>query len=162
PADHIRVPQEPFQEPVSELGYQRIDHHRMQPIVFKNQRAAAPGMRIAEVDGEYCPALEGASDRVFEGFAYREAKIRILWPGYPPFEKRFRTQDAQRSVLLMMVAAAVERCMKGHANKMLPIKRGCEAWTIGKHGGLGPDDVLITGIEHRGGANFQVELCVPK
>lgn len=115
----------------------------MQPIVFKNQRAAAPGVRIAEVDGEYCPALEGASDRVFEGFAYREAKIRILWPGYPPFEKRFRTQDAQRSVLLMMVAAAVERCMKGHANKMLPIKRGFEAWTIGKHGGLGPDDVLM-------------------
>jgi hypothetical protein len=43
----------------------------------------------------------------------------------------------------MMVAAAVERCMKGHANKMLPIKRGFEAWTIGKHGGLGPDDVLM-------------------
>ncbi|KAF7336739.1 Peroxysomal citrate synthase [Mycena venus] len=162
PADHIRVPQEAYQEPVSELGYQRIDHHRMQPIMFKNRRSATPGMRIAEVDGEHCPALEGVSDRVFEGFAYREAKIRILWPGYPPFEKRFRTQDVQRSMLLMIVAAAVSHSMKAIANKILPVKHGFEAWSIGKHTGLCPDDILITGIEHRGGANFQVEIWVPK
>ncbi|KAJ6513086.1 hypothetical protein C8R45DRAFT_1088167 [Mycena sanguinolenta] len=157
PADHIRVPQEACQEP---LGYQRNDQRRLQPIMFKNKRSATPGMRIGEVDGEYCPILEGASDMVFES-SYREAKVRILWPGYPPFEKRIRTQDTHRSMLLMMVAAAVEQSMKGHAGKMVPPKRGFEAWAIGKNG-LRPDDVLITGLEHRGGANFQVEIYVPK
>ncbi|KAF7374766.1 Peroxysomal citrate synthase [Mycena sanguinolenta] len=161
PADHIRVPQEAYQEPVMEPGYQRLDHHCLQPIVFKNRRSATPGMRISEVDGEYCPTLEGGSDRIFEGFAYREVKIRILWPGYPPFEKRIRTQDNHRSMLLMLVAAAVEQSMKGHAGKMVPPKRGFESWAIGKNG-LRPDDVLITGLEHRGGANFQVEIYVPR
>ncbi|KAJ6531945.1 hypothetical protein B0H19DRAFT_1242100 [Mycena capillaripes] len=166
PSDHVRVPQEAYQEPVSELGYQKIDHHRLQPIMFKNERSPAPGIRLMEIDGEYCPSLEGPNDKVFEGFSYREAKIRILWPGYPPVEKRFRTQDSQRSMLLMMVGATVVSSMKGIASKMLPPKRGFEPWTIGRHQngspGLCPDDVLITGIEHRGGANFQVEIWAPK
>ncbi|KAJ7261818.1 hypothetical protein B0H12DRAFT_1231461 [Mycena haematopus] len=146
PGDHIRVPQEAYQEPVSELGYQRIDHYRLQPIMFKNKRSATPGVRMSEVGGEYCPALEGASDKVFEGFAYSQAKIRVLWPGYPPFEKRFRTQDVQRSTLLVMVVATVSQHINGHASSMLPPKRGFEAWAIGygKHrNGLCSDDVLM-------------------
>lgn len=79
PSDHVRVPQEAYQEPVTELGYQKIDHHRIQPIMFKNRQSSAPGIRLRDVDGESSPGLEGADDRVFDGvFPYREIKIRVL------------------------------------------------------------------------------------
>ncbi|KAJ7678955.1 hypothetical protein DFH06DRAFT_1465181 [Mycena polygramma] len=160
PEDHIRLPQKSHEEPVTDLGFQRIDHHRMQPIMFKHKRSSAPGIRLADINGECCPGLEGGSDRMVEmSGMYREAKIRILWPGYPPFEKRVRTQDLTRGTLLVSVAAAVVSYMKGY-RKDTP-KRGFEAWTIGRDR-ICPDDLLITGLEHRGGANFQVEIWVPK
>ncbi|KAJ7475983.1 hypothetical protein FB451DRAFT_1397355 [Mycena latifolia] len=158
PADHVRVPQEVFQEPVSELGYQRVDHHR---------RARAPlGIRLADVDGEVCPALEGPADRVFgDGCPYREIRLRVLWPGYPPFEKRVKPQDGRRSLLLFLVANTVSSSMAAIMSRLTPPKRGFEAWTLGRRpggDGLRLEDVLITGIEHRGGANWQVEIYVPK
>ncbi|KAJ7104013.1 hypothetical protein B0H15DRAFT_808092 [Mycena belliarum] len=162
PADHLRVPQEAYEEPVTELGYQYIDHHRLRPVVFKRAGAAAPGIHLADVDGEVCPALEGAADRMFAsgGFPYREFKIRVLWPGYPPFERRCKTQDGRRSLLLVMAAGAVIQSMDAVAGKLAP-KRGFEAWTLGRQG-IRTEDLLITGIEHRGGANWQVEIYVPK
>ncbi|KAK7033251.1 Peroxysomal citrate synthase [Favolaschia claudopus] len=165
PYDHVRLPQEPYQEPpVPESGYQR-DNTRLHPIMFKSRNSATPGVRIADIQGEYCPTLEGATDIVFGNFSYRQANVKILWPGYPPVEKRIRTHELmQRGALLMLVATAVVQCIKSHAGKMLPPKRGLEAWTIGRHGhgGLSSEDVLITGLEHRGGANFQVEIWVPQ
>ncbi|KAJ7650081.1 hypothetical protein FB45DRAFT_1076110 [Roridomyces roridus] len=166
PADHIRLPQEPYVEPIPESGYQRIDHHRLQPIMFKSKRSAMPGIRLREVDGESCPSLEGADDRVFEGAGYREIKIRILWPGYMPFEKRFKPADSRRSMVLFMTASIVTQYMTAINNKCIAAKRGYEEWSVGRRPngaeGLRPEDVLITGIEHRGGANFQVEIWIPK
>ncbi|KAJ7455319.1 hypothetical protein B0H11DRAFT_2067640 [Mycena galericulata] len=122
PADHVRVPQDAYQAPVSELGFQKIDHHRIRPIMFKNRHSPTPGIRLRDIDGEYCAGLEGAEDRVFEGvFHYREAKIRILWPGYPPFEKRIRTQDGRRGLLLMLVGTAVTLSMSGIAVRSPPL-----------------------------------------
>ncbi|KAJ7170821.1 hypothetical protein C8R43DRAFT_1120555 [Mycena crocata] len=167
PSDHVRVPQDAYEEPVTELGYQKIDHHRIQPIMFKRKQSSTPGIRLIDIDGESFPGLEGAMDKVFEGhLVFREVKLRVLWPGYPPFEKRFRTQEGTRSLLLMMVASAVSHSMEGIVTKVLPLTRGFEAWTVGPRpngrNGLWMEDILITGIEHRGGANFQVELWVPK
>lgn len=79
PSDYIRVPQETYAEPVSELGYQKIDHHRLQPIAFQIRGSSTPGVSLRDVHKDTCPGLEAPDDRVFEGvFAYREAKIRVL------------------------------------------------------------------------------------
>ncbi|KAJ6576668.1 hypothetical protein DFH09DRAFT_1452318 [Mycena vulgaris] len=148
PADHIRVPQEAYEEPVTELGYQRVDHHRLQPIAFSQRHATVPGVRLADIDGETCPGLAGPGDRVFEGvFPYREVKIRVLWPGYPSFQKRFKTQDGRRSLLLMMVATAVTCSMDAITSQLVPVKRGYEPWVLGRRPngthGLRPEDILM-------------------
>ncbi|KAJ7773451.1 hypothetical protein B0H16DRAFT_1766746 [Mycena metata] len=165
PSDYMRLPQEAYEEPVTELGYQRIDHHRLQPIVFKNPRSATPGIRLGDYNCDSLPPLERPDDRIFDGvFHFREAKIRVLWPGYPPLEKRFKTPDARRSTLFVMVVNAIGQMMHTAVNKKLSPKRGFEAWSIARRPngapGLCPEDVLVTGIEHRGGANFQVELWI--
>ncbi|KAJ7227391.1 hypothetical protein GGX14DRAFT_629755 [Mycena pura] len=160
PPDYVRVPQEAYQEPVTQLGYKYIGHYRSQPIPFK-YAGSTSGIRLKDIDGEFCRGLEGSCDRVFESFPYREIKIKVLWPGYPPCEKRFKTQDGLRGKLLLVAATAVTHTMQAITRRFVPVKRGFEAWSIGR-GGWTLDDIIITGVEHRGGANFQVEVWVPK
>ncbi|KAJ7285140.1 hypothetical protein C8J57DRAFT_1671413 [Mycena rebaudengoi] len=166
PADHIRVPQEAYQEPVSITGYQKIDYHRMQPIPFKTERSATPGISMVTVGGEYYPGLEDANAHVFENVVgYREIRVKLLWPGYPMYEKRFKAQ-ADRGMVLMLVANVISNAFRDIISKRIPAKRGFEAWSIGKRpdgsDGIQPNEVIITGLEHRGGAVFQPEVWVPK
>ncbi|KAJ6623949.1 hypothetical protein B0H10DRAFT_2431035 [Mycena sp. CBHHK59/15] len=169
PPDHVRVPQEVFQEPVPPLGYKRIDMHRVPSIAFKSHNTCTPGIRLSHVRGEYFPGLEGSSDRVFENtYGYREIKIRVMWPGYPPNEKRFKTQEGAvtRNFVLMLVASSVKAYISEIKRKKMVATRGFEEWSIGKRpngrDGIQGDEIVINGIEHRGGANFQPQLWVPK
>ncbi|CAK5268455.1 unnamed protein product [Mycena citricolor] len=167
PLDHWRLPQEIYVDPIPPSGDIRYDNVRHAPIMFRTQRAAAsggaPGIRMNDIEGECSSLLEDGQTPVFDpSFSYREIRIRILWPGYPPFEKRVRTQHgAHRTIFALNVCNVVGVFVKSVSGKMFPMQPGYETWKIGSSY-IRPQDILITGLEHRGGANYQVEIWLPK
>ncbi|KAL0579060.1 hypothetical protein V5O48_002953 [Marasmius crinis-equi] len=159
PSNHVIVPQLPFIESAKgDVGV------RQKSIPF--QLASFPELGVRVSKGIKQPLdLVGADDMVFDciGREYSMIKFRIVWPGYPPFEKRLKTRElvASRAVVLSLVCKAINDFIKDIERWNTPIEPGFEDWEVGHRPLINRGELFVTGLIHRGCANWQPEIWCP-
>ncbi|KAK7050858.1 hypothetical protein VNI00_004969 [Paramarasmius palmivorus] len=146
------------------------------PIVFTLERASCPGVDVnlayipMLADKNYTigkPLIVGSRDRVLDVYGpdptrqYAKLTIKIKWPGYPNDvgDKEFSTKrgSLDREYLLHYVLSAIRDYWNGIIAKGVKVARGFEAYRIGG-GPLRLEDLVVTGLVHRGGQLWQPEI----
>ncbi|KAK7050867.1 hypothetical protein VNI00_004979 [Paramarasmius palmivorus] len=167
PSNHIALPQDPYYDETFMANYMGGGPRRP-AISFQVKGFPELGARMSAVLGPTDPPLVGNDDKIFSTDGYKEIKLRLLWPGYSrlPFERRIKTRDSQltRSHALLVIAKSIMDFIKHIQTNRIPVERGFEAYQIQidphKPGFTG-NELFITGLLHRGGANWQPEIWCP-
>ncbi|KAF8896415.1 hypothetical protein BD779DRAFT_1466370 [Infundibulicybe gibba] len=167
PTNHTRVPQDRYSETDGRTGKSYMDSkHRHKIITFQIANFPEVGVRVGDLLERESPLVVGCNDRVLD-LGDREIKIKILWPGYEPYEKRLKTHSGtlDRATLVALLGNMIYNFASDITKLNIPIKRGYEEWAIGpQHGGrrgINPRSLIITALKHRGGSAWQPELWAP-
>ncbi|KAK1231685.1 hypothetical protein PQX77_005171 [Marasmius sp. AFHP31] len=161
PSNHVIVPQLPFIESAKgDVGV------RQKSIPFQLAGFPELGVRVSKVlKAKESLDLIGGDDMVFDciGREYSMIKFRIVWPGYQPFEKRLKTRElaASRGVVLSLVCRAIDEFIKDVERYQTRVEPGFEDWEVGRRPLITRTELLVTGLIHRGCANWQPEIWCP-
>ncbi|KAJ3839721.1 hypothetical protein F5878DRAFT_724304 [Lentinula raphanica] len=166
PTNHIRIPQTVY--------YDVTDISRCmsfsKPITFRMKNFAELGVRLSHCLDENQsrhPNIEDMDAKLFANDeVYREIRLKILWPGYSefPFTRRIniRKGEMTRITLLFNVVTAIADFVKKiQTDWECTCEPGLERWKLTGKGRLKVDKLILTGIVHRGGPNWQPEIWCP-
>ncbi|KAJ4477450.1 hypothetical protein J3R30DRAFT_3404792 [Lentinula aciculospora] len=165
PSNYIRVPQRVFYD---ETEMNRCMSYS-KPITFKLKNSAELGVRLSTCLNENHikhPNIEDKDVRPFcDNEVYREIRLKILWPGYYeyPFTRRvnIRKGEMTKISILFNIATAISDFVKKIQNDRCICERGLETWKLTGRQRVSVDQLILTGIVHRGGPNWQPEIWCP-
>ncbi|KAJ3739319.1 hypothetical protein DFH05DRAFT_546905 [Lentinula detonsa] len=166
PTNHVRVPQRVFHD---ETDLNRCMSYS-KPITFRMKNFAELGVRLSDcLDENHLrhPNIEDKDAKLFTNDeVYREIRLKILWPGYYefPFTRRINIRKGEMSkisLLFNVVMAIADFVKKIQSDRDCICERGLEMWKLTGRERLRVNELILTGIVHRGGPNWQPEIWCP-
>ncbi|KAK7468512.1 hypothetical protein VKT23_003017 [Stygiomarasmius scandens] len=139
----------------------KSDPHTYKRLVrFRLRKAAEDGVVIKVAANKTLPTLEGYSEDVFGKTPERFLHIRMMWPGYGPIGIRMSTDNKKQDVFAFVAAQLYQYLADLKRNGARP-QTGYERWDLNKIP-FDVNEVVITGLIHRGGSTWQPDIWYPK
>ncbi|KAF9786706.1 hypothetical protein BJ322DRAFT_1051483 [Thelephora terrestris] len=127
----------------------RMETFEEQQVIFR--KGGLRGISIRDGCSKNYSGLERRDSRPFEGVDVADScTLRIEWPGYPPWNRAFRTRDstpAKNPVSLSRLATDICKAIEKFIQEMEGGICGEDCWRVGRGTTLNVDTLALVSIE---------------